>query len=334
MAGGAEYLWSSRTPNLTGQTIQFWDHLDRKHSDADFAALPAQELGRMYVRFHASGDARPLDELRHYTERVEREGWVHPATEAITAEWQRQLRLLGVHDPGLSVDRPPDLSVEETVRFLVRHHLCLDHRRYGGPVYLDGSRWGMPLRKVVGADGHANYLLVILRDLVPHLTLGRRVLLIYDDDLSHDYALLAQILAALGALPSRLALGRVALDGAIQSSRHGGWEAYTLGRVAALCLDHFDPRSYRLGMRLYFIAMLKRTSSVGWSFRLLHRALTRAERMIKAASSSGRSPADTLARLRACTRPDGWVDPYRLTDGLFARRNSPPPLRLLSSVYL
>ncbi|MFI7131007.1 hypothetical protein ACIBQ1_35330 [Nonomuraea sp. NPDC050153] len=322
-----EYYWNPRAANLTGQTIQFWDHLDRRHAHLDHGALSADELGRLYVSFHASGDARPMNLLRHYTERVEREGWVHPATRAATGEWKRQLDLLGVHDPGLTADRPAQLSIDETVELLTRRHLCVDHRGHGGPAYLDGTRWGMPLRTVVGTDGHANYLLVILRDLLPRLADGDRVLLVYDDDLSHDYALLARVLGALGARPSRLPLGRVPLGGVIRSSRHGGWDGHTIGRLAGLCLEEFDEAAYRLGMRLYFIAMLKRTSAEPFRLDLLRRALSRATRMLREADGRP-EPAD---RLLGCATPAGWIDPYRLTDGLFARRAS---ASLLDQVYL
>jgi hypothetical protein len=325
-----EYYWNPRAANLTGQTIQFWDYLDRRHPEVDFDALSPDDLGHLYVRCHASGDTRPMDRLRHYTERVEWEGWVHPATRAATRDWKRQLHLLGVHDPGLTADRPAVASIDETVELLARRHLCVDHRRHGGPAYLDGTRWGMPLRPVIGADGHANYLLVILRDLIPRLAASDEVLLVYDEDLAHDYALLARVLAELGARPSRLPLGRVPIGGVVRSSRHGGWDGHSLGRLAEVCLREFDPAVYRLGMRLYFIAMLKRTASEPFRPDLLRRALSRAGHMLGEAGEAG-DTGDLPAYLRGFATPAGWVDPYRLTDGLFARR---APAALLDHVYL
>ncbi|WP_433325301.1 hypothetical protein [Spirillospora sp. CA-294931] len=323
-------MWGPRTPNLTGQTIQFWDYLDRRHAGLDFGAVHPDDLGRLYVRFHASGDARPLDALRHYAARVDGEGWVHPATRRMTLHWKRHLDLLGVHDPGLLRDRPVALPVGETVERLARLRLCVDHRRHGGPVYLDGTRWGMPLRKVVGTDGHANYLLVILRDLLPRLTPRRRVLFVYDDDLAHDYALLARVVGALGARVERLPLGRVPLGGLVRTSRHGGWDEVTIDRLARLCRAEAGPDAYRLGMRLYFIAMLKRTSGETFRPDLLRRALGRAERMLGEARGDGPPEASAAG----CLRPSGWVDPYRLTDGLFARRSRPVSRTLLDAVFL
>lgn len=330
-----EYHWNPRTPNLTGQTIQFWDYLDRRHPDLDYDGVSAHDLGLLYVRFHASGDAVPLDALRPYVDRVERDGWVHPATRGMTRHWRRHLDLLGVHDPGLMRDRPLGMSTDEVVDRLVRRRLCVDHRRHGGPVYLDGTRWGMPLRKVIGMDGHANYLLVILRDLLPRLLPGRRVLFVYDDDLARDYALLGRVAEALGAPTARLPLGRVPLDGIVRSSRHGGWDDVTIDRLYELCRKESGPAAYRLGMRLYFIAMLKRTSGERFRPDLLRRALARAERMIREASRDApRDGAAAAGRAAACVKPSGWVDPYRLTDGLFARRSPPAPRGLLDAVFL
>lgn len=325
-----EYHWNPRTPNLTGQTIQFWDYLDRRHGDLDYEDVSPHDLGRLYVRFHSSGDAVPLDALRHYVTRVERDGWVHPATRRMTRHWKRHLDLLGVRDPGLRRDLPLGMSTDEVVDRLASRRLCVDHRRHGGPVYLDGTRWGMPLRKVIGMDGHANYLLVILRDLLPRLAPGRRVLFVYDDDLSYDYALLSRVTGALGARPARLPLGRVPLDGIVRASRYGGWDDVTIDRLAELCRGEFDSAAYRLGMRLYFIAMLKRTSGEPFRLDLLRRALVRAERMVRDARHGG-EPSE---RAGACVTPAGWVDPYRLTDGLFARRSRPASLGLLDAVFL
>ncbi|MGP4029213.1 hypothetical protein [Actinomadura sp. 3N407] len=325
-----EYHWNPRTPNLTGQTIQFWDYLDRRHGGLDYEDVSPHALGRLYVRFHSSGDALPLNTLRHYVARVERDGWVHPATRRMTRHWKRHLDLLGVRDPGLRRDRPLGMSTDEVVDRLASRRLCVDNRRHGGPVYLDGTRWGMPLRKVIGMDGHANYLLVILRDLLPRLVPGRRVLFVYDDDLSYDYALLSRVTGALGARPARLPLGRVPLDGTVRASRYGGWDDVTIDRLSELCRTEFDSTAYRLGMRLYFIAMLKRTSGEPFRLDLLRRALSRAERMVRDAHHGG-SPSE---RAGACVKPSGWVDPYRLTDGLFARRSRPAPLGLLDAVFL
>ncbi|GAA5039857.1 hypothetical protein HNP84_005253 [Thermocatellispora tengchongensis] len=336
IGGEAECLWNPRTPNLTGQTIQFWDYLDRELGDVDYEGLSADEIGKLYVECHASGRARPLKELRPLAERVEREGWTHPAGLRMSRDWARHLTLLGVRNPDLLTDRPQGLPIDEVVELLARRRLCLDHRRYGGPVYLDGTRWGMPLRTVMGADGHANYVLVALRDVISHAPGHDRVLLVHDEEAAHDFALIERVLRELGTPASRLALGRVPLGGTPRSSRHrssrhGGWEGFTIERIAALCLDRFDETAYRLGMRLYFIAMLKRTAGEPLRLDLLRRALLRAERLVRAAGDAAPGGPGVLRRYAT---PAGWVSPYRLTDALFARRDNPARGDLLRSIYL
>jgi hypothetical protein len=60
---------------------------------------------------------------------------------------------------------------------------------------------------VVSSDGHVNYLLMLLRDLVPVVANYEQTVLVHDEDIVHDYALLDRILREFGARTSRLALG-------------------------------------------------------------------------------------------------------------------------------
>ncbi len=83
-------------------------------------------------------------------------------------------------------------------------------------------------------------------------------------------------------------------------------------------------------MRLYFIAMLKRTAAEPFRPGLLRRAMRRAARMLDETGGAGDGD-DLLAYLGGFAAPGGWIDPYRLTDGLFARR---PSSDLLKQVYL
>ncbi|MFD0689985.1 hypothetical protein [Actinomadura fibrosa] len=338
--GDVEYLWNTRSACLAGQALRYWEYLDRTFGDADLAGLSVHELGELYVKAHAE-PAPPYPLLRPYAERAE-QGWVHPASERILRAWADQLGLLHVLDPGFFADRPYRLTVDELIGLLADRHLCLDHRRFGGPAYLDGTRWGMPLRPVVSADGHANYLLMVLRDLVPRIAEYDRVLLVHDEEIGHDYVLVERILGALGARTSRLALGRVPIPGAAGSSRSGGWAGTALDELAALCLDQVGPDVYRLGMRIYFINTLQRTGGSPVDLRLLHRAMTRAEGLLARAdhdapanydAPAGRD-AGTAGELRRLLTPSGWVDPYRLTCRLLAKDGRGPSRRLIEEVLL
>jgi hypothetical protein len=324
------YVWNSRTPNLSAQTLAFWEYLDRTRGEADWAHASEGELGELYVRSHAEGESPGFDALRPYLERVEAEGWVHPASRRLIELWQEQLELLGVVDPGIGVDRAPGLSAEQALALLAERGLLVDHRRFGGPAYIDGARWGLPLRQVIGEEGHANYVLTVLRELVPLIGGHDRLLLAFDEELADDYLLIDRVLGQLGAGVSRLALGRVPIDGAIRSSRRGGWEGHTLSDLSRLSLEHFDLPTYRLGMRIYFIAILKRSSPQSFRADLLRRSLLRARRILAAPRANrGDGYPEFLSEMLA---DGGYVDPHRLTTALLDRHRRVPTERLVRSL--
>jgi hypothetical protein len=324
------YVWNSRTPNLSAQTLAFWEYLDRTRSEADWAHASEDELGELYVRCHAQAEPPGFDALHPYLERVEAEGWVHPASRRLIELWQEQLELLGVEDPGLGVDRAPGLSAEEALALLAERGLLVDHRRFGGPAYVDGARWGLPLRQVIGEDGHANYVLTVLRELMPLIGGHDRLLLAFDEGLAEDYVLIDRVLGELGAEVSRLALGRVPIDGAVRPSRRGGWEGHTLADLSRLCLEHFDLPVYRLGMRIYFIAILKRSSPQSFRADLLRRSMLRAQRILGAPRASAGD--DYLGFLRETLADGGYVDPHRLTTALLDRHRRVPTERIVRSI--
>jgi hypothetical protein len=331
-----DYHWNSRLPHLSGQTLQFWEYLDRTTGVSDYSDWSETDVGNAYVRFNAETNSTPFDDIRPYVDKVETDGWVHPASRRLLQYWTEQFELLGMVNPGLERDKAFMLSVEELLEILGRAGLLVDHRRYGGPAYLDGTRWGLPLRPGVSADGHANYVVMLLRDLLPMVVGYSGVLLVHDEEITIDYVLVERILAFFGGRIRRLPLGRVPIKGIVQSSRFGGWTGTTLGELIEDCRREFPLEVCRLGMRLYFIAMLNRAGSESFSADLLHRALRQADRILESAGTSEAAPS--LARYRDGRRAvhqDGpsWIDAYRLTVSLFSRRD-PPGRALLDAVYL
>ncbi|WP_189082997.1 hypothetical protein [Mangrovihabitans endophyticus] len=311
-------MWNSRTAHLTTQTTAFWAHLDRVAPGADWSAESEAAIGERYVDFHAHGTRPDPDELAAYFTRVEA-GWIHPAGRRMLDLWRDQMARLGIADPGLTADRPLPWDTGQVLAALDRRGLLIDHRRFGGPAYLDGVRYGMPIRRLVSADGTANYLMPILRDLLPMVRPDRLFLLVCDAGILADYLLVDRVLAEFGAATRLVALGRVPVDGQVRSSKHGGWSGVTLGDLAATS-GSAGVRAYRLGMRLYFVGMLGRRSPQSFRPDLVRRAVGRAARMLGGAA--GDDPGH-VARLRALAR-HGYVDPYRLTSGLLGR--SPAPL--------
>lgn len=321
-------LWNTRTPNLAGQTVQFWAYLDRVHGEFDYAELTDYEIGRMYVEFHGANAPVERHVLQGYIDRIERDGWVHPASARMLDIWREQFGTLGVVDPGLHANRAHRCDVEEVVDRLESDKLCLDQRSVGGPAYLDGTRWGIPLRPVIGVDGHANYLLNALRDLLPAVAEYDHILLIHDQEITQDFTLIDKILGHYGVRTSRLALGRVPLGGIVQSSRAGGWDGTSLGELTRTALAQFTIEEYRLGMRVYFGAMLGRAAGDSFDDRLLYRAMTRARKMLTFPSWSEATPESFL---RQHISKDAWVDPYRLTSAVISR---PVPRDVLAGLFL
>lgn len=325
--GPVRLVWNPRMATLTTQTTAFWEHLDRTEPDTDWSAETEATLGERYVAFHRG---RPVIEPRAldpYFERIDADGWIHPAARRLLECWRREFDLLHVPDPGLTDARPLTWTTNQTLAALADRRLVIDHRRFGGPLYLDGARWGMPIRQLVGADGHPNYLVPILRELLPAIRPDRQFVLVHDDGLTGDYVLLDRVLRRFGARVTRLALSRVPIDGAVRSSRYGGWTGSTLADISATC-GSAGPDAYRLGMRLYFAGMLDRRSTRSFRMDLLRRCVGRAARML-----GGDAPDDPGfgKRLAALCR-GGYVDPYRLTVSLLGRRPVTPH-RALREIY-
>jgi len=326
-------LWNLRPYNVTAQTLEYWEYLDRTIGPSvDYSDWGELELSKPYVEMHARGAQGSFGALKPYKEAVEREGYLHPASRRLLEIWSGHLSRLAIQDHGLTRNDPPGLSIEEVMESLERHSLCLDHRKYGGPAYLDGTSEGLPLRQGITPEGHANYLLCVLRELLPMLPEHDRVLLVHDKEIEADYVLLERTLAEFGTEVSRLSIGRVPIDGKVRSSRFGGWERYMVDAMYEAATAEFDPAEFRLAMRLYFIAVLSRDSAQPLRLEVLHKQMRRARKLL--ASKEGNTDADELRTFVAGKQVDGGhVDPYRLTASLFEKHQPVPRQALLDAVF-
>ncbi|WP_447002186.1 hypothetical protein ACRAKI_20865 [Saccharothrix isguenensis] len=316
------------------QTLGFWEYLDRTLGDTDYSGMSEDAVGELYRRWRASGERAPFAACAPYLEAIEQHGWVHPASARLLDAWAGQYRRLGLHDPGLTAHQPPGLGLDEAVDRLHSLGMCLDLRADGGPVYLDATRDGIPLRQIVAADGRPNYLACALRDLMPLAPDHDEVVLLHDRELEPDYLLLQRVLSRLGPAVHRVSLGRVPIDGRIASARHGGWRGHGAGALLAEFGDRYDPAVLRLGMRLYFIAVLGPGDHDSIRHDLLDRSLAKAARLLDSADDVG--PGEVSAALAAHRGAKGGhlhVDPYRLTSSLLNRRRGAPARELLEEVY-
>lgn len=325
------YLGSHTTYHPCGQTLGFWEFLDRTAGSVDFSACSGEEIGEYYVRYRQSGGVPPAEACRPYLDAIEADGWVHPASVRILESWQAQYRRLGMIDPGLTRYEPPGLSLDQMTARVEEAGLCVDLRPYGGPAYLDATRYGMPLRRIVSADDRPNYLACALRQLLPLVGTYDETVLLCDSELEPDYILLQKVLEQLGATVRRITLGRVPVDGTVAPAGQGGWHRHTAAALLEAA-DGYPDDVLRLGMRLYFIAILGPGTGMSFSFDLLHRSLHRAVQLLAASTSD---PGCELATVVGQHRGHhGYVDPYRLTTSLLARHRRRPVRELIKEVFV
>lgn len=312
------------------QVAGFWEYLDRRHPGLDARALGEEDIGHLYVDHHREEAAAPYAAIRPLVRRAE-EGWVHPVSARLLDLWEGHYRSLGMVDPELGRGRPELAPADEVIDLLVRHDAALDGRPLGAPVYLDATRKGLPLRLVVSAEGQANYLVHLLRELIPVLDRYDLVVLAHDVELRSDYRTVAHVLETLGARVARFEVPRVPLDGVTASARAGGWEGYTLGAFQDPLVERHGRAAFRLGMRLYLVAGLGRTAQESFSVKHLGRWVRRAERLL-ADGGAGHGGADAASYLTRLTGRQGYADPYRVAAALLSRGDDVPVAELLRVV--
>jgi hypothetical protein len=326
-----DYVYSHSAGNACQQTLGFWEYLDRVSDRVDYTQLSEEAIGQLYMQYHADPDRAPQSALLPYLKAYETEGWVHPASDRLLEIWTRHYALMGAHDPGVRSITPPKISQDNLIDQLRVRNLCLDMRRLGGAVYLDSTAHGLPLRPIVTEDGRANYLAFLLRDLVPVASDYDEIVLIYDREMTPDYMLVQRVLEEFGGSVLKIPLDRVAMNGIVKSSRHGGWEGYTVPEIAAACQAETDLPGFQLGLRLFYIATIGKGEGKSFDMALLQRCMRRAQKLLK--ETSERSPQDVASYLRRFTGKHHHVDPYQLTSSLLGRGSQAPMRDLAVMVY-
>jgi hypothetical protein len=311
------------------QVAGFWEYLDRRHPGLAFGACTEEEIGELYGEFQRD-ERVPYSALEPVVRRAEA-GWVHPASERLLDLWESHYRLLAMLDPKLGRSGPDPMPAAELIDLLVRNDLCIDGRPLGAPVYLDATAAGLPLRMMVGPDGHANYLVSTLCEIVPQLAGHDHVVLAHDTEIRADYRAIAHVLTALGAEVSRVEFSRVRLDGVARATRFGGWHGYTVGALSGPLIAEFGWPAFALGFRLYLVAGLGRASQESFSVRHLRRWVHRAGRLLTEHSGRPENAASGVSLASLAGRLP-YVDPRRVVTTLLSRDAAVPAADLLDVV--
>jgi hypothetical protein len=326
-------LYHHKTYVGSQQVAGFWAYLDRCPPDLVCEAATEEDIGELYTSYHQAGSPSYAD-IEPVVRRAET-GWIHPLSARLLDIWEDNYRLLGMFNPALGRSGPGLAAPDDIIGMLSSRNLCIDGRAVGAPVYLDATAAGLPLRPVLSADGQSNYLLYLLREIVPLLPAHDLVVLAHDTELRADYRSIAYVLTALGARVDRFEVPRVSIDGVAQSTRLGGWHGYTMGAFCEPLVADFGTAAFRLGLRLYLVAGLGRTARDSFSLRYLRRWTSRAQRLIAGHGDRTRRADEFDAARRylaASAARRGYTDPYRLATGLLSHDSAVPVGGLLRIV--
>ena len=316
------------------QTVGFWEFLDRCHADVDFAHITEEQIGEYYIRYHSEKSRPSIDAISPYLSALESGHWLHPVSRRLNEIWSSQFTAFGAQQ-FLQPSRPLALPVDELIDRLAEKDLCIDLRASGGALYLDLTDEGLPLRQAITREGRPNYLVSFLRELVPLVPNYDHFVLVHDEGLDADYFLLQRILSRLGADVCRIPLTRVAIDGVVQSARHGGWQGYTASALVSHSRElDIDSTSFQLGARFYLVGVLGKSRKLSFNMADLDYNIARARRL--AATAPDRDCDVTVESfLKRCTIKQIYVDPFKVTSSLMSRRSgSPFPSRAEGGWYI
>lgn len=326
-----EYLYAHAAANACQQTLGFWEYLDRVVGDVDYDLCDEHAIGEHYARYHAEPGRVSRGALLPYLSAYERSAWIHPSSRRILDIWQQHFQLLGLHDPGLRCAVAAPLSAEEVIGTLCDHGLCLNARIDGGGIYLDATAHGLPLRLLVDENGVPNYLMLLLRDLIPRMKNYDEIVLVHDHEITSDYVMLQKVLEGLGGTVCRIGISRVAVNGHVRSSRFGDWKGHTVPDLARTIDFSMDSDPFRLGLRIFYISVIGLGERKSFDTRLLQRCIRRAEAIL---SSAAGEPSDFPTWLSSyVNRNMRHVDPYRLTTSLLEKGRNAPVKLLAEEVF-
>jgi hypothetical protein len=251
--------------DLSQQTLQFWDWLDRHHAGTDFQSLSDDQVGHLYVQCAKSGHKVPAADMRALWHRTHDEGYVHPASQALLRTWLPQLDHIGVDASALLLAHQPAATEGELMDTLASQDLLIDQRDVGGGVYVDLTLQGSGLRQLISEDGVPNYLHGLLREAIDLARQRVDVILFSDSSVERDFLLIERVMQGLGRKVARVNFPRVLVNGQPLSYRQDGG-FYTLSSMLERDAGRHTQREMRLALRLLFLQMhgIKRAFDFSW----------------------------------------------------------------------
>tara|TARA_R110002073_G_scaffold45053_2_gene124647 strand:+ start:65200 stop:66303 length:1104 start_codon:yes stop_codon:yes gene_type:complete len=273
-------VWHNRRPwDISLQTTQFWGYLDTHFPDHDYSSETDISLGMKYVRASAASFEASAEMLQGYTSGVDSSGYLHPSAQRMLTIWRDVFSSISVDPDIITRSDAFEDSAENVMGRLDKLGILLDQRGQGGCGYIDLTDEGLPLRKIVDADGSANYIVAILRDIWMRAQSFDKTFLVYDSSVERDYILLERVLRLTGVECQRCPFKRVPVNGAVLSSREGGWKGTTAGELLVK-LREFSVAAISLGLRMYFLYQLGLRNPTGFDAAQLHRQVEASEKLI------------------------------------------------------
>ncbi len=288
----AEPVTLIRRAHVDLDTLGYWEFLDRWAPSDSYSEASRADLERLYDGYRGGRRKPAKDRLRPYVEAVDND-WLHPAGRRVLDMFAEYSRLLDV--PGA-----PEV-----------------HNGFGG---IDRGAPGTAARHLTAATGAVPpRLTTALLDLAPAMCRAEPVVVVHDAKEANDFALLRKV-AARNDRPLHAMKLHDVEEGSLAD----------FDRVVARARDEHSEAAVRLGLRLYFIAVLGQNERQGFQPAMVMRWIRKADRLIAEAEDTGDGH---IPALEGVTR-HGYVSPYDLTTDLLNRRRDMPRKTLLESVYL
>jgi hypothetical protein len=298
---------------MNWQTLRFWNYLDEQFPREDYSNRPEIWIGSNYVRCHQLATA-PIKAgvlYQAYKHQIEKEAYVHPSAIRLMEIWHGYLAMMRIDPILMGQNIPLPATSDEALSFLHQNNCLTSLESLGGETFMDFTEDGLPLRKLIDADGMENYLLGLIRSLMGISTTLNYVYLLCDDQLIPDFLLLEKLMNRCGVPATKISLGRVPLNGLVSSAKQGGWEQYLFEPFTEKYINRYANRVFALGMRLYFVCTLGKTAGRSFSFKELEDALNKAEQLY----ANMPEPVDNEvleAFLLQATNKNGILNPYNV----------------------